>query len=74
MREFRSKALGNINNDAFENIQKCHDWRNHVPNEVADVWEHLSQLERALVADHAASAESGINAAMLLSCAHRGGC
>ena len=60
MREFRSKALGNINNDAFENIQKCHDWRNHVPTEVADVWKDLSQLERALVAlvaDHAASSE-----------------
>lgn len=36
-----------------EGLRKC-------LNEVADVWEHLSQLERALVAlvaDHAASAE-----------------
>ena len=60
MREFLSKALGNINNDSFEHKTKCNDWRNHVPDSIIGVWKHLSCTERelvALVADHAASAE-----------------
>lgn len=60
MREFKTLELGNINNDTFEHKTKCNDWRNHVPIAVIDVWKHLSQLERALVAlvaDHAASSE-----------------
>jgi len=60
MREFKTQALNNINNDTFEHKTKCNDWMNHVPIAVIDVWQHLSQLERtlvALVADHAASAE-----------------
>jgi len=60
MRECCSLALNNIDDDTFDHAQKCNDWRNHVPDEVADVWNHLSRPERALVAlvaDHAASAE-----------------
>lgn len=60
MRECCSLALNNIDDDTFDHKQKYHDWRNHVPDEVADVWKHLSIPEMALVAlvaDHAASAE-----------------
>ena len=63
MREARSLALENIDDDTFEHKTKCNDWRNHVPDSVVDVWKHLSNTERALVAlvalvaDQAASAE-----------------
>lgn len=60
MREFKTQALNNIDDDTFEHKTKCNDWRNHVPIAVIDVWKHLSGAERALVAlvaDHAASAE-----------------
>ena len=60
MREFKTQALNNIDDDTFEHKTKCNDWRNHVPTGIIDVWKHLSGVERvlvALVADHAASAE-----------------
>ena len=60
VREFNTQELNNIDDDTFENAQKCHDWRNHVPTGIIDVWKHLSGTERALVAlvaDHADSAE-----------------
>ncbi len=60
MREFKTQALNNIDDDTFERKTKCNDWGNHVPTGIIDVWKHLSSTERALVAlvaDHAASAE-----------------
>ncbi len=60
MREFKTQALNNIDDDTFEHKTKCNDWRNHVPTGIIDVWKHLSGAERALVAlvaDHAAGNE-----------------
>ena len=63
MREARSLALENIDDDTFEHKTKCNDWRNHVPDSVVDVWNiclilkgRLLRLLR-LFADQAASAE-----------------
>ena len=60
LREFKSQALRDIDDDTFEHKTKCNDWRNHVPASIIDVWKTLSGMERALVAlvaDHAASNE-----------------
>ena len=33
----------------FVETLKCHDWRNHVPESIQDVWDDLTELERRLV-------------------------
>lgn len=33
----------------FEDTEKCHDWRNHVPGELQRIWSRLSQEARAAV-------------------------
>jgi hypothetical protein len=63
MREFKTQALNNIDDDTFERKTKCNDWGNHVPDSVIAAWKYLAGAGRALVAlvalaaDHAASAE-----------------
>ena len=49
-----------IENPQFKKAGRIHDWRNHVPYEVKEVWNELSAEERkvfALMAGEAADME-----------------
>lgn len=41
-------------------VGKCHDWRNHITDEVAEMWEELPEIAKFVAyisADHAAGNE-----------------
>ena len=40
----------NVNLPEFEKADRVHDWRNHVPGEIKQVWETLTEREKTLVA------------------------
>lgn len=33
----------------FDSPNKAHDWRNHVPEAIRDIWDNLTERERRLV-------------------------
>lgn len=49
-----------LDDTTFDRKGRVCDWRNHVPEEIRDIWAVLTQRDRclvAIVADHAASQE-----------------
>ncbi len=38
-----------LDNPKFEEANKVHDWRNYVPDVVADQWEYLSEETKKVV-------------------------
>jgi hypothetical protein len=50
----------NLDKPEFENAGRVHDWRNHVPDDIKEVWGQLSYEAKfiaAYVADEAAGKE-----------------
>lgn len=49
-----------INNPEFDEKTNVHDWRNHIPEEIENIWGTLTERERILlcfVAEESASNE-----------------
>lgn len=49
-----------LSDDTFERTGRVHDWRNHVPPRMVEVWHRISEIERyaaAYVAQYAADQE-----------------
>lgn len=37
-----------FDNPRFENAGKCHDWRNHIPEEIQNGWKDLPDVAKAI--------------------------
>lgn len=46
----RTTDLDNLDSPEFSNADRVHDWRNHVPNELQDLWSELSMETRLAIA------------------------
>jgi len=47
---------GNIDDPKFDEAKRVHDWRNHVPFDMKDMWTRLSKETRLVIAIMAAEA------------------
>lgn len=51
-RELVNDSLDILNKsaiDVFQNIQKVHDWRNYVPDELIEGWDILTDTEKSII-------------------------
>lgn len=50
-----------LDRDDFSKASKCHDWMNHIPQEIIEIWGDLTKSQRkiaAMVAEKATESES----------------
>jgi hypothetical protein len=45
--EFEKVYKGGLN---IDNKSRVHDWRNHVPQAIIDIWDELTEREQKLIA------------------------
>ena len=50
--------LGEVLNPDWGNIRKCHDWKNHISDEIADMWETFTVEQKVAIAEQAESRAS----------------
>lgn len=48
--KFNNYTGADLNDPRFDMTNKCHDWRNYVPEEIIKIWEDLSAREKLIVA------------------------
>lgn len=55
-----NREIGERDNPDFDKARKCHDWRNHIPDNVRELWSEMSVEARVvayLMAERQAAAE-----------------
>lgn len=45
----KHREIGNTDDPQFNKARKCHDWRNHVPDDIVALWKEMSVEARVMV-------------------------
>jgi len=43
-----NREVGLNDNPCFDKAHKCHDWRNHIPDEIRSVWKEMTVESRVV--------------------------